>query len=330
MLTALFLLAALASPEEKVFDDWAVACDNVKRCEATALQAPEQFGDEPAQVLISREPGPAGVLAISIDPGEDKRGPVVLLVDGKPVAEGMVTDNYRVSGAPAEQLARRMIAGHWLELRQSGKAVARISLAGISATLRYVDAAQGRAGTVTAIVATGSAAAVTVPITASLPVVPALRPAKGAPESPSKAVLGELAKLGDCDLSLVSSDLPVERYRLDAKATLVLLPCGSGAYNFNTAAFVLRGGQGVPAEFDVTPDWDEGDGPAILTNSGFSTVDGAVLTSSAKGRGLGDCGMSQSWVWDGSRFRLIEARMLGECRGSINWLTVFRATPNYR
>jgi hypothetical protein len=27
---------------------------------------------------------------------------------------------------------------------------------------------------------------------------------------------------------------------------------------------------------------------------------------------------------------MIEARMLGECRGSINWLTVFRATPDWR
>ncbi|RYY39472.1 MAG: DUF1176 domain-containing protein [Sphingomonadales bacterium] len=330
MLNALFLLAALAAPQEKVFDDWAVACDNVKRCEATALQAPEQFGDEPAQVLISREPGPAGALAISIDPGEGKRGAITLLIDGKPVVEGVVTDNYRISGAPAEQLARRMAAGHWLELRQGGKVAARVSLAGISAMLRHVDATQGRAGTVTAIVATGTAAAVTVPVAASLPVVPALRTARGAPESPSKAVLGELARLGDCDLSLVSGDLPVERYRLDAKATLVLLPCGSGAYNFNTAAFVLRGGAGVPAEFDVPPDWIEGDGPAILTNSGFSTVDGAMLTSSAKGRGLGDCGTSQSWVWDGSRFRLIEARTLGECRGSVSWLTVFRAMPAWR
>ena len=28
---------------------------------------------------------------------------------------------------------------------------------------------------------------------------------------------------------------------------------------------------------------------------------------------------------DGSRFRLTEARGMGECRGSINWLTVWRA-----
>ena len=330
MLDALFLFAAIAAPQEKVFDDWAVACDNIGRCEATALQAPEQFGDAPSQMLLTREPGPNGLVTIAIDPAETVRGPVSLSIDGKPAGTGTIGDNYRVRGEPAERLARLMTAGDWLELRSGSRLLARISLAGSSATLRYVDAQQGRAGTVTALVAAGTKPATAVPGAAAAPPVPALRPASGAPENPGTALVGELAKLGDCDVSAISSDLPVERYRLDAQATLVLIPCGSGAYNYNSAAFVLRGGKGAPALFDVPPDWIEGDGPATLTNASFATIDGAVLTSSSKGRGLGDCGSSQSWVWDGSRFRMIEARTLGECRGSINWLTVFRATPDWR
>ena len=330
MLSLLFAFAALFQPQEQIFDDWAVACDNVKRCEATALQAPEQFGDTPSQVLLTRDAGPAGAFSIAIDPAELEKGPVTLFIDGKQAATGTIGENYRVSGAPAEQLARQMAAGHWLELRSGSKPLAKISLAGISATLRYIDAEQGRAGTVTALVATGAEAASSVPAAAPLPGVPGVRAASGEAATPAKAVLGELAKLGDCELSGITDDLPVERYRLDAGATLVLIPCGSGAYNFNSAAFVLRGGKGVPAEFDTAPDWLEGDGPAILTNAAFSTTDGAVLSSFSKGRGLGDCGSSQSWVWDGSRFRMIEARALGECRGSINWLTVFRATPEWR
>lgn len=332
MLSLLLALAALVPPQERVFDDWAVACDNVKRCEATALQAPEQFGDTPSQVLMTREPGPAGAFSIAIDPEEMAQGPVTLLVDGKQVASGAIRENYRVSGAAAEQLARAMSAGGWLELRSGGgKVLAKISLAGISATLRYIDSEQGRAGTVTALIARGEKPASSVPgAAAAPPSVPAIRGAAGAAEGPTRALLGELAKLGDCDLSLTSSDLPVERYRLDGKATLLLIPCGSGAYNFNSAAFILRAGKGEPAEFDVPPDWQEGDGPGILTNASFTTSGGAVLASSAKGRGLGDCGVSQSWVWDGSRFRMVEARVLGECRGSVNWLTVFRATPNWR
>jgi len=309
MLSLLFAFAALLQPHEQIFDDWAVACDNVKRCEATALQAPEQFGDQPSQVLLTRD---GGTLSIAIDPAELVRGPVTLLVDGKQVAIGAIAENYRVSGAPAEALSKAMAAGSWLELRGGSKVLGKISLAGIAATLRYIDAEQ-RSGA-------GGA----------LPVVSALRAASGAADSPSKAVLGEMAKLGDCDLSVMPANLPVERYRLDATTTLVLIPCGTGAYNYNSDAFVLRDGKGAPAEFDVMPDEQEGEGPATLTNASFSTIDGMVLTSSQKGRGLGDCGSSQSWVWDGSRFRMIEARSLGECRGSVNWLTVFRATPEWR
>ncbi|RYD54682.1 MAG: DUF1176 domain-containing protein [Sphingomonadales bacterium] len=333
MLTLLFAYAALAQsqlpPKERVFDDWAVACDNLKRCEATALQAPEQFGDEPSQVLLTRDPGPAGALSIAIDPADLVTGPVTLLIDGKQVATGTIGENYRVSGQPAEALAKAMAAGKTLELRSASRTLARISLAGSAAMLRYVDAEQGRAGTVTALVATGAKPASDVPgAAAAAPIVRAVRPPVDAAETPTSAVLGELAKLGDCDLSTLA-DLPVERYRLDAKTSLVLIPCGSGAYNFNSAAFVLRGGKGAPAEFDTAPDWLEGDGPGILTNAAFSTTEGAVLSSFSKGRGIGDCGTSQSWVWDGSRFRMIEARVLNECRGSINWLTVFRATPEW-
>lgn len=309
MLSLLLAFAMLGQPHEKIFDDWAVACDNVRRCEATALQAPEQFGDAPSQMLITRD---ASAFTIAIDPAELVRGPVTLLVDGTQVASGAIAENYRVQGAPAEALAKAMTAGQWLELRRGSKLLGRISLAGLSATLRYIENEQS-----------GGAAA-------ALPTVPAMRAAPGAADSPTPAVLGELAKLGDCDLSVMPGDLPVERYRLDAATTLVLIPCGTGAYNYNSAAFILRGGKGAPAEFDTPPDWQEGDGPGILTNASFATIDGPVLTSSAKGRGLGDCGSSQSWVWDGSRFRMIEARVLGECRGSVNWLTVFRATPEWR
>ena len=55
-------------------------------------------------------------------------------------------------------------------------------------------------------------------------------------------------------------------------------------------------------------------------------VDGGLVTSYAKGRGLGDCGVTQGFVWDGHRLRLVEQRAMGECRGNPDYLTVWRAT----
>ncbi|HTG39817.1 DUF1176 domain-containing protein [Sphingomonas sp.] len=52
-----------------------------------------------------------------------------------------------------------------------------------------------------------------------------------------------------------------------------------------------------------------------------------MLASYAKGRGIGDCGVSQRFIWDGPRFRLIEQAEMSECRGSIDYITTWRAMP---
>jgi hypothetical protein len=50
-----------------------------------------------------------------------------------------------------------------------------------------------------------------------------------------------------------------------------------------------------------------------------------VLTSYAKGRGLGDCGVSQRFAWDGTRLRLIEQAEMSECRGNPNFIRTWTA-----
>ena len=42
-----------------------------------------------------------------------------------------------------------------------------------------------------------------------------------------------------------------------------------------------------------------------------------LLTSHAKGRGLGDCGSSSAWAWDGRIFRLAHYAALDQCRGAF-------------
>src|SRR3546814_4295296 len=62
-----------------------------------------------------------------------------------------------------------MAQGRHMEVRQNGKAVARVSLDGSAAALRYMDARQGRAGTVTALVAAGPLRAAAVKPALALP-----------------------------------------------------------------------------------------------------------------------------------------------------------------
>ncbi len=62
----------------------------------------------------------------------------------------------------------------------------------------------------------------------------------------------------------------------------------------------------------------------MLVNVGWSP-EKSRLDSFAKGRGLGDCGGSEAYVWDGQRFRLIVATSMGECRGAWHWIRTWSA-----
>lgn len=156
-----------------------------------------------------------------------------------------------------------------------------------------------------------------------LPVITSVR-AAGSPAALSAALLDQLWIQSDCAENYEDGNRPgVDRHALGGGATLVLIPCGAGAYNFSSVPYAVAGGKAQVATFDSSPGWTD-DGPPVLVNADFDAKTGE-LSSYAKGRGIGDCGSAERFVWDGTRFRLIEARGMGECRGSINWLIVWRA-----
>lgn len=331
------LLGLAAADAERVFGNWAVVCDNVRRCEATVLLAERADSETFSQILISRDAGPKGGLRIAVVPAVDAKGAAALFVDALIVAQGNIGANLHIEGEEALRVARAMATGDTLMLRQEDRLLGSASLSGAAAAMRYIDAEQGRAESVTAIVATGEQPASMVPEQRPLPTISAVRwDGSVAADSPSLKALAKLSARARCEriggmgeAKSGSDMLSVERYRLDARTTLVLQPCWSSAYNFRTAAFVLQDGKLTKAQFEE-PDEQTEDGTVIVTNAGLATVDGAILSTSIKDRGPGDCGRSDKFVWDGARFRRIETRQLGECRGSYNWLTTYRAEPDWR
>lgn len=324
----MLILAALAFAQTapqlgpiNTYGDWVVACDNVKRCEMTSLQTESaDWPDDHWQLSVTRAAGPAGGWLVELF-GEDAPAGVTFQIEGG----ATVWRGDRLAGAAAQSLVDAMVNGKALLVRdRSGKAVARVSLAGSSAALRFIDAQQGRAGTITAAVAKGPRAAATVPAAAPLPVIAAVR-ATGAPANLPRALRDQMSRQYDCASNYDPDSLPdLERFALGGGATLVLMPCGAGAYNFSSVPYIVRAGKAQIARFDAATGFGENDGPPMLVNAGFDAKTGE-LTSFAKGRGLGDCGTAQSFVWDGTGFRLTEQRMMGECRGSTNWLAVWRA-----
>ncbi|KTT68823.1 DUF1176 domain-containing protein [Sphingomonas endophytica] len=307
--------------DQKTFGDWTVACDNIKRC-AMASLGPDG-GDFPRVLMqIARTAGPAGGFEISlVAPMDDTPVPAALLVDGR---RFRVTGKS-LAGAAAAELAATIADATTLEIRDARDTrLATLSLKGASAALRYIDAEQGRAGTVTAAVAHGDRPAEAVPAAARAPRVAAIAVA-GPADMPVAAVLTEMRRTARCDQPL--PDIEARAYRLADGATLVLLPCSTGAYNEIDAVFVLRDGTATPATADAPAGFDatgaDSETPVVSVVNG--NVDGDVLTSYAKGRGLGDCGVMQDFVWDGTRLRLVEQRAMGECRGNPDYLRVWRA-----
>ena len=188
-----------------------------------------------------------------------------------------------------------------------------------------MDAQQGRAGGVTAAVAKGPKPASAVPAAAPLPRIQAIAPS-GPAAKVTPALIKAMRTISQCDAEDSGSSEPITGDAIGGGATLVLLPCGAGAYNFSSVPFIVTAGKPSIARFNSSPGFEQGEGFPTLVNAGWDAKTGR-LASYAKGRGLGDCGSSETYVWDGALFRLVAATQMPECRGSVNWLTVWRAVP---
>ncbi|WP_443019558.1 DUF1176 domain-containing protein [Sphingomonas phyllosphaerae] len=312
-----------ASPkpgDQKTFRDWTVACDNVARCAMASLGTDADF---PAVTMqVARAAGPDGAIEIALDmPQGDGDAPATLRIDGRafPVA------GAGLSGTEAAAIARALADAKTIEaLDKSGKRLGTISAAGASAALRYIDAQQGRAGTVTALVARGDKAAATVPAARPAPHVRAVAFA-GTPATMTPDLLAAMRRTAECDPSFTGPE--PRAHGLADGATLVLLPCSAGAYNEIDALFIVRDGKATPARTDAPSGFEEtgADSQTPVHSVINGDVDGGVLRSYAKGRGLGDCGVMQSFVWDGTQLRLTEQRSMGECRGNPDYLPVWQA-----
>ena len=207
--------------------------------------------------------------------------------------------------------------------RADGKSLGTVSLKGASAALLYMDEQQRRVGTATALVrrGNGSAAARAAAASGRRRLRRLSERAAGVERGGSR----RLRKKHGCTIDEVGGPDEAETAALSAGETLLLLACGSGAYNVSHVPFVVRrGGRAELAPFDHRPGWWAEEGKPILVNAGWDKERG-LLSSFSKGRGLGDCGTDSDYAWDGRAFRLVEQAEMDECRGSSDYITTWRA-----
>jgi len=326
MLGAL-LLAAAAGPqiaELKTYKDWIVGCDNGLLCQAAAMM-PE--GGEPAATLSVRR-GPEGSAMPEVWLRTWEGEAADLVADGKPLNVRLrknEDDAFVVDPADAVRLLDALRAAKAVEVVDAaGKSSGKLSVDGATAALLYMDDRQRRLGTRGALVRRGDKPDGSVPPPPTLPVRYSAPGSARPPSQLSAEFIAQVRKDNDCpeetDPNLVSHD------RLDDKHTLAMitLMCMSGAYNYISENFIIPdGGAPQPAKFDDSDDAQEGD---TLYYNLYWDAETRRLGAGFKGRGIGDCGSRQQYVWDGAMFRLVGVEEMDDCRGVSDFIRVWRAS----
>jgi hypothetical protein len=173
------------------------------------------------------------------------------------------------------------------------------SLAGLTASLIWIDEMQGRLGSERV---------------AEAPPV-GLDPAAGSgpAEVPPMLMAQHAADTGCQPMAELANGNDVEIVALDADTAMYLLPCWSGAYNFGWKAYVERfeGEYALQsfAEFNPSAGWTA---TTDLVNYAWDDAAKTISTFN-KGRGIGDCGTAGTWEWHEFAFRLLSFAAKEEC-----------------
>lgn len=337
------LLAAPAASkgEIKVFKDWAVACNNIRACEATSFMFRDDgSGQMDATLRLERGGKADDAPVFSLTLGYD---PLPANLVGKTVqlrAGGKTLDVGKLSGTeqkdavitlPAEKNAEllALLAKPAVLETVIGNQTYRASLSGLAASLLYMDDKQKRLNTTSALVRKGKQTMTTKPPAA--PTLKAVLAPKGmkAPADLSAKVRKVMASsLTDCEPD-EGDYKPSERdfaEPLDANRYLVGIACFSGAYNQMTNLFVVTKDSAATAKPQASRAKLElhNSNDAQLVNADFDTKTG-TLSEFSKGRGLGDCGSISEWVWTGKQFAAVSHEEMTECRGVIDYLNLWTA-----
>lgn len=334
ILATLLAQAAVAVPARpgalRTFADWIVGCDNLRSCQAVALVPEGEDRGAYLMLVLRRDGGVAAPAQLEIRfPANVRRGAILqLTIDGASVAQLQAPGGAAGMALPfAGAIGDALVNGKQAALVDArGTRIARVSLAGLSAAVLHIDEAQGRIGTRRALRRPGTRPAGA----SSVPPLPVIRQPPVTGQPPRTLSAKDATKLiGSDDATCANATRAVmpQAARLDATHSVVTIdhPCGNDAYNFYTSVYLLdEKGRASRAPLEVSAAMAPDDSRPVVINGGWDAKR-RRLTSFARGRGIGDCGSMQEYAWDGTMFRLTQQRDMGECRGSSDYITTWRA-----
>lgn len=354
LLAATLLALPASASTDKEFRDWWAACDNLRNCSAYGFDTQLTGG---GYIRIERGGGPSAqtkiILVVYAPDGVTFRlsfdDPALpgLPADAQSGEEVDATDMRRVTfdGDKVAPLIESLRKAKTIVItrvdppgKKSDTPVSTISLNGAVAALLWIDEQQKRLGTATALIRRGDKPESSVPPQPKGPVIVAAKGLSGAsadrtPSERDEAAIRKKAvqQCGEGDegeLEEASALSP------DTFLYPIRCPDSSGAYNHAYTFLIARAGQPQSAR---TPKFrrpvkigdreKDSEGEDFLINADFSNAD-MTMTTFNKGRGIGDCGDEERWVYDGKMFRLAEVKTMPHCRGVPleDWPTVYRAT----
>lgn len=315
-----------AAPESRSFRDWRAVCDNGADCFAYGRAGPEMTGF----IRIHMPAGPDAEPVLSVGAwGADAAGAFDLSIDGQTRRIAIPRDEAgsgvaELRGPAARDLIRAMAAGRTMRL-SVGPESGDVSLSGVSAALFWIDERQGRLDTVTALLRQGSKPAIVVPPPPELPRI-RTRPASisrytQTDHPPVPANILQQPSVAECreDWGEPSGDGGVLYAEVDPTTRIWGIQCFMAAYNAGHVLF-------------LTDHLGRNVRPLVLSGVDevvevFTNVDvGRTITNNVRGRGLGDCGVIQTWSWALRGFELTSERRMDECWGMPPdlWPTLWR------
>lgn len=330
----LFAAAVQAAPESvplyRDVKDWVVACDNGRRCQALSAR---EDAYTPLRLQLSRDAGPQAELSLRlVYAGETQYFP--LLLDDRllpdPLTNALSLEErdgelmLSAQGADALALLAELRNGDRLRMAVDADEEAVVSLAGLSAALLLMDSVQDRLETRGALYRPGSRADAEVP---PAPPLPRLRPYPGgaalAADEAERIIAAVMQRTRAEWQEPDMAEQPVgEAHGLNADEALVLIRSWCAAYNCEYALYrVARQAPYGQRELGLEPLPEGSSAPSGWV--GFDEGSG-VLSYHLKGRGLGDCGESAEWRFDGEGFRLQSYRRMWRCAGSPEWPQLWR------
>lgn len=335
LLSLLLASSAIAAPAQQSFTDWQVTCNNQNFCTArnTGLH-------QGLVMTLARSAGAHTDVNLRIDLGnletaETRAQPIAprLLLDN----QQLVLEKDKWQQTPHHLVTNDADAINAL-LDKIGNANAitliqgqgNISLTGLKAALLFIDSQQKRVGSETAWIKKGDDPPLSVPPAPALKEVTITNPT---PTPFTQIELNDLLDYGTWRMNNSQCSLdPMRRearvFAISDEKALMLISCEAGAYNVVDLAWIVSRqkpfvARQIHLKLPFTPASENLD--LELMNAGYDDAN-KELTTLSKGRGMGDCGISSRWRFDGQRFRLVRYAEEPSCdgwHGSGAWPTLW-------